>query len=740
MIFILVLIPITFIAILFALVRLEYFDELPDVRELEQVSHRKPNILLDRNGKIIDEISTGSYIKFENISDELVTFLINTEDRRFYEHRGIDYYALVRVLFKSILMNNSSSGGGSTITQQLAKNLYPRNPYPYLYYPINKLREMLIARRIENLYGKDEILEFYLNSVPFGSNATGIGDASLKFFNKKPSELTLEESATLAGVLKATTTYSPFLHPERSKERRNLVIQLAIENEVLTGLDSDSLRNLPLKTSPPAGINPLRGYISSEIVSRTRNILERQGFTNHWHAGGLKIQTSIDLGLQETSEKRFKAEISRLQKNFDNQISEKLWARNREIINRKSKGLSSDNYRELEVFTHEGTQSFSYSSLDSLKHYLKFLHAGLLSADPRSGGIRVWVGGIDHRYFPYDHAGENAKRQVGSVIKPFLYATALEKGISPCKEYDATRTTYTVDGREWSPGNADDLQEGEFALEEALSKSINTVAVKLLNEVGIKEFIGTLKRGGIESTIPPVPSIALGTPEISLYEMVQAYTAFANHGVRKSLYLVEEIQDSDEKVLYSNSGTESKRMISEKSAVIMMQMLKKVVESGTASTLLSGYGITGETGGKTGTTQNGSDGWFIGITPVLVSGAWVGGEYPGIRFESAASGQGARTALPIVGAHLNSAYRIGFDGIRHAEFGYNYHEYKRETNCDPFLGEFTFFRNIIERLKGKKRERQEEESAGETKKWGEEKEQEKSGFFKKLKKIFTRKE
>ena len=658
----------------------------------------------------------------------LRTALIATEDVRFYEHKGIDLRSLFRVFFKTLLLRKEGSGGGSTLTQQLAKNLYPRSDYGILSMPVNKVKEMITARRMERAYTKDEILEMYLSTVPFGENTFGIKAAARQFFNENPQDLKLEEAAVLVGMLKATNSYNPVRNPESSKRRRNVVLDQMSKYEFLTPALADSLKELPLVADYHplphyAGIAPyFREFLRPELDQWCSDYPEDQEDPYNLYTDGLKVYTTIDSRLQLYAEEAMKAHMKHLQEIFEKQWEgDNLWKGLKEeqlLINYNGKhpsGMASEAPGKMEVFTWEGLQEREFNTLDSIKHYLKFLQAGFLAMDVRTADIRAWVGGINHEYFKYDHV--RARRQTGSVFKPLVYLEALEQDISPCDYFPNDSVVYH-EYEDWTPRNANRRYGGYYSMKGALIHSVNTVSVELMMQVGIESVLQRCKLAGIDSPLPPVPSLALGTGEISLLEMVGAYQAIANGGIAKEPVYLTRIEDRNGTVLYeSESASEGSPICTPENAELMIEMLRGVANEGTASGLRTKYGIKADLAGKTGTTQNNTDGWFIGFTPGLVAGAWVGGDLQNVRFKSITYGQGAYAAMPIWSGFMKSAFRDDqwkylqnevfqiSDSTRNQLMCEDFME-KKPSHFEPIkkLKEKKFFKRLFRKRRKKKQE------------------------------------
>lgn len=733
-----VFLPIIF----FSLIYNGFFGSLPGLVEIEHIENIQASIVYDKKGAVLGKyyIQDRTVVGLDEISPFLIQALVATEDKRFYSHHGIDFRSLMRVMVKSIILQGSS-GGGSTITLQLAKNLFPRQSYKFLYYPINKTREAIIAYRIEEIYAKEEILSLYLNTVSFGEDVYGVESASQRFFNKSAIDLWDDQAAILVGMLKATTSYNPVLHPEASKRRRNIVLSQVANAENISTQYADSLSLLTLHIDYQPRNKEVASYFLAQVKKRLSAFVQDYN-SNHDNnlnllTDGLKIYTTVDREMQVYAETAMNQHMIRLQDIFDRHwFDQELWNKHGKLLDREVKKIANGRtplelQEKKQKFTHDltGPGFKKMSAIDSVKYYLQQLQAGFLAIQPGLGAIRTWVGGIDYQFYPYDHVNYSAKRQVGSTFKPLVYAAALEAGISPCLYYDAEQASYQVKEGEWTPANDDANYEGKYSMEGALEQSVNTVSVKILQDVGIENAIELATQMGITSAIPLVPSIALGTASISLLEMVTSYSCFVNGGFAVNPYTIERIEDSDGKVLFQHKTSASKRVLSAKTSRLMVHLLEGVVDEGTGRSIRSTYNLQNKIGGKTGTTQNNADGWFIAITPNLVAGAWVGGIYPEISFTSTRLGQGATMALPIFAKFYSSLandpeYKIYTEG----RFKPMKEEWAEELDCDPFKEDFKLFEWIF----GKNKD---EVAAKE----GVEKSEKDEGFLKKVGNLFKKK-
>jgi len=739
--------------------------KLPSEEQLKNIRNFEASEIYSSDKRQLGRyfIQNRTVIEYDEISDHVLTALIATEDERFFEHHGIDYRSLLRVFFKTVLMGDRSGGGGSTITQQLVKNVYGRQQYRYFSILITKLREMLIASDLEDLYSKEEILALYLNTVPFGESIYGIEAASQRFFQKHASALNLQEAATLVGMLKATTYYNPKNYPERAISRRNVVLGQIHKNEALTKKELDSLEHLPIELNyrrddQNDGLAPyFREFARQELKSLLPKISDSLGASYNLYTDGLKIYTTLDFKLQTYAEKAVNRHMRNLQGSFDEHWKgrSKPWEKDTDLIQLvvsqshaycalKDDGLSEDSInillnqkKEMELYSWHGKENVNMSSMDSLKFYLNFLNTGFLSVDPQTGEVKAWIGGINYRFFKYDHVNVKSKRQVGSIFKPLVYASALEKGISPCSYIDAEQQLFVENNQEWNPENADNNYEGKYSFEGALTESVNTVSVKVLEEAGIKATIELANNLGIHSDIPEVPSIALGTPSISLYEMVNAYCAFPNNGKITKLHFITRIEDKDGTVIWRHKVQKPQQVLTASTAQMIIEMLKNVVNEGTAARIRNTYKLPNDIAGKTGTTQSNADGWFMAVTPKLVTGVWVGGEYPSIHFRTTALGQGANMALPIYALYQQQINRDSkFRKNSQARFPAPPPSIRRELDCDPFKEDV----NIWEAIFGTKEERDAKRVERKTYSKKPVPKKKEKGFFKSLKRIFKRKE
>lgn len=758
--------------LLFLIVYLGFTGPVPSTDELQKIKNPVSTEVYSSDGRLLGRyyIENRSNVSFDQISPNVINALIATEDSRFYHHRGIDEIALLRVFFKSVLLQDHSSGGGSTLSQQIAKNLYPRKAFGPLTMPVNKLRESIIAYRLEKLYSKDEILALYLNTVPFAENTFGIGVASERFFNKTPLKLTVPEAATIIGMLKANNSYNPRKNPERSLERRNVVIDQMLKYSYLSEAEAKMYKAEPLDISynlitynegpAPYLMEKLRPFLQSWCNDHQK---EDQTVYN-LYTDGLKIRTTIDFDMQLAAEDAVSDQMKNLQNLFNEHWrNANPWGNDQSVVFRAMK--RSDRYRALKqngiaedqikkvfntpvsvsLFSWDGKKQQEMTPLDSIKYYLKILNTGFMALDPYSGELKAYIGGNDFRYFQYDHT--ISRRQVGSTFKPIVYLAALEAGISPDTYFANERKVYE-EYDNWSPENSHDDYTGYYSMEGALSKSINTIAVEALMQTGISNVVDLAKRMGIDSELPEYPSLALGTASVSLQEMVCAYAEIVNGGRKITPYYLKAIESNSGQVLEEFQNIQpDEQVASPENCRIMTQMLKSVVNDGTGSAIRSVWGIDSEFAGKTGTTQDQADGWFVGMTPTLVAGAWVGGEDPSIHFRTLGTGAGGHTALPIVGQFFSQILRQSkFQDMKYATFNSPSEESLAMMNIPPYREILEVgIRGIIRDLFGKKdnhqdiktsRQKPEDRTTVESDK---PEEKEKKPFWQKMKEIFKKK-
>lgn len=713
------------VALVFLAIAKGWIGYMPPVEELENPINKFASEVITADDKMLGTYSYSKdnrvFVGYDELSPNLIHALIDTEDFRFEQHSGIDARALFRAIVKRGILMQASAGGGSTITQQLAKQLYSDVAENTLQRLFQKPIEWVIAVNLERFYTKEEILTLYLNYFDFLNNAVGIKTASNTYFSKEPKDLKVEEAATLVGMCKNPSYYNPVRHNERARGRRNVVIDQMCKAGHLTEAQADSLKALPLKLryrrvdhKEGAGTY-FREYLRRMMIAKKPVRSEYRGWqmqqyyedslawennplygwcnkntkkdgTNYnLYTDGLKIYTTIDSRMQRYAEEAvhehvalflqpqfFKEKKGRKTAPYTNQISAEEVNKILDRAMRQSDryrimtkaGYSEDEIRqafnqkqEMTVFSYQGDIDTIMTPMDSIRYYKYFLRAGFMSMDPHTGYVKAYVGGPDYTHFQYDMAMVG-RRQIGSTIKPYLYTLAMENGFSPCDETrNVEQTLVTETGETWTPRNSSNKRYGEMVtLKWGLANSNNWISAYLMSKLNPYALVRLIHNFGVlNRDIQPTPSLCLGPCEISVGEMVSAYTAFANKGIRTAPLFVTRIEDSDGNVLAEFSPV-MQEVISETSAYKMLIMLRAVINEGTGGRVRFRYGIQADMGGKTGTTNNNSDGWFMGFTPSLVSGVWVGGEDRDIHFDTMLYGQGASMALPVWAIYMNKVY------------------------------------------------------------------------------------
>lgn len=710
---------------------------MPTFEELENPTNQFASEVYSADGKIIGKYFEGSenrrYTDYKNISQSVIDALIATEDVRFYEHSGIDVRGLFRVA-KGMLTGNSASGGGSTISQQLAKMLFPRETNQnFMELVLRKFREWVIAVKLERSYTKEEIITMYLNKFDFLNLAVGINSAANIYFATSPDSLRIEQAAMLVGMAKNPSLFNPLRRPERTLGRRNVVLMQMYKYGKITKTEYDSLIQLPLgvnfqKEDHKEGLATyfreyLRLYMTAKKPERNSDSyrwhkdqypidsiawekdplygwcnknLKSDGSTYNIYKDGLKIYTTLDSRMQKYAEEAVVEHLGlTLQPMFHKEKSNKKYP---PFSNDMTKGEIEDilnmaikrteRYRSMQragksfseikkefnkpvmmsVFTWKGVRDTVMSPLDSIKHYKSFFRAGFMAMEPHTGHIKAYVGGPDYRYFQYDMVSVG-KRQVGSTIKPILYTLAMQEGLGPCDKVLNVQQTFVMpDGTTWTPRNSTNKRENEWVtLKWGLANSVNNISAWVLKRFTPEAVVQMAHRMGIASFIDPVPALFLGSSEISVKEMVGAFSIFSNKGVYNSPLMVTKIEDKYGNLL-ATIEPETREVITEETAYLMANLLEGVVKEGTGVRLRYKYKLMNPIGGKTGTTQNHSDGWFIGITPDLVGGVWVGAEDRSIHFQNLANGQGASMALPIWALFMQKVYADKTIALSQREF------------------------------------------------------------------------
>ncbi|UMB59687.1 transglycosylase domain-containing protein [Lutibacter sp. A80] len=690
------------VVLLFLFASWGFYGKLPTFEELENPEHNLATEVISIDGKTLGKYykENRTPVKYKDLPKSLIKALVATEDERFYEHSGVDFKATARAIAKL-----GKDGGGSTITQQFAKLLVhgegSKNIAQRL---MQKFQEYVVAVRLERQYTKQEILTMYLNKYDFLNQAVGIRSASRIYFGKEPIDLTVSESAMLVGMLKNSSYYNPLRREELVLNRRNVVLSQMHRNNFISEKLKDSLQqkglelNVNRESHSDGNATYFREYLRDFMKTWIKNNPKPDGTDYNLHRDGLKIYVTLDSRMQQHAEDAMAEHMSNLQRVFDKEQKRNKTApfydidktqiattisqamkRSERWRKMKNNGASEkeikasfDKKTEMKVFSWKGDIDTIMSPKDSILYYKQFLRSGLLSIEPQSGHVKAWVGGVNYKHFQFD-AVKQQKRQVGSTFKPFVYATAINQlNLSPCTKFP--NTLYTIPKEkygmplDWTPENASDDYGGELTLKEALAGSVNVVTAKLIDMVHPKNVASLAHRAGITSEIPEVPSIALGSVDLSLYEMVGAYATFANKGLRVEPMMILKIEDKNGTVL-EQFTPDSKEVLSEESAYVIINLLEGVTQSGSGIRLRSRWGkypqdvstgypyqFTNPIAGKTGTTQNQSDGWFMGIVPNLATGVWVGGEDRATHFAGITFGQGATMALPIWALYYKKLY------------------------------------------------------------------------------------
>jgi penicillin-binding protein 1A len=702
------------------------FGHLQSKEELLGYKNATASVVLSQEGELIGKIfsENRTNISYRQIPTHLINALIATEDARFFEHEGIDSRSLFRVLIKTILFNNRSAGGGSTITQQLAKNMFGRKKSGFFSVFLTKIKEALLAHRLEKVFTKEEILTLYLNTVSFDENVFGIEAASLRYFNKKVELLNIEESAVLVGILKANNFYNPRLHPENAKSRRNVVLNQMKKYNYLESSLADSLCKLPLvqnyanlESAGPAD------YFLYHVKNEAKQILQNieTATAKKWNIeeDGLIITTTLNLTLQNYVNNSFHDHLALMQKRLNEQYEsvsgKKFIAEMAENELKKLKLTERANEVSLrQIFDWNGSFTDSISVTDSLKHTIMLLHAGLLAVNPVTGAVKAYVGGIDFKTHPFDQI--LASRQMASAFKPILYAEALEEGIKPC--YYLDNDSIVLSGFEdWSPENFDHSSGGKYSLTGALINSMNIPTFNLFLDVGFSRLDSMWRKMGFSFPLKNTPSLAMGIAEASIKEVVIAYSSFANGGYKITPQKIVSIKTADGEVLWQNEFDEVKtRILSERTTLLISAILQKAVREGTGVQSGTVYGVTLPLAGKTGTSQDYADAWFAAFNPSLVLVSRVGATSPSVHFNNGSDGSGSALALPLVAMTLKKI-EMNRELMEQliTPFPELTPELAAELDCPDFR-EKKMFENIIDIFKRKKIPYDKETSRGEQKK------------------------
>ena len=732
--------PVWGLSILLSLTNMGVFGELPNIAQIANPDTKLATEIITEDGETLGTFfrENRTAATFDELSPWLGKALVSTEDERFYSHSGVDAKALARAV-----VYLGSKGGGSTITQQLAKMQY-NEPARNLVERIGqKLGEWIIAVQLERLYTKDEIIALYLNQLDFLYQAVGINSAARVYFNKKPIDLTIEEAAVFIAMAKNPSLYNPKRYPERTKQRRDQVFVQMVKNGMLTVAEKDSLQQIPLQLefrpqSHTAGLAPyfreyLRGYMKEWI----KDYEKRTGRELDLYSGGLKIYTTINAEMQQNAEEAVQEHLGNFQRVFDiikedrkygpfyfdedpagnvKRIVDRAMKNTQRYRGMKRRGASQDSIQKafttpipMTLFTWNGDKDTVLSPRDSIMYYKGLYQVGMMSVEPQSGHVKAWVGGNDYQYFKYDHV-KQGKRQVGSTFKPFVYASAiLEKNYSPCLQVPNAKICIEKGEfgllEDWCPSNSDGKYGGTKSLKHALANSMNTVTTFLMKQVGPRPVINLARRMGISGHIPEVPSIALGTVDLSVYEMVGSYTTFANKGRYVQPIMVTRIEDKNGVVL-EEFTPEMRQVMSDRDAYVILKLLMGVTEDGTGirlrhdlgknfyrNNIVTGYPykFTNEIAGKTGTTQNNSDGWFMGAVPNLITGVWTGCEDRAAHMGGGLGtyyGQGATAALPIWAVYMKKNYANPDLGISASPFERPKGALGIDVDCVPTIFDF----------------------------------------------------
>ena len=698
------------------------FGYSPTIQDIKMPNMHISSEVYTADGKLIGKYykENRSPVLFSEISPSVINALVATEDVRFFEHHGIDLHSLISSIISTA---KGDKRGASTITQQLAKNLYStRNQKSQgliKYIPgartlFYKLKEWITAYELEKYYSKQDILTLYLNTVPFGNNTYGIKTAAKLYFSKEPNKLQIEESATLVGMLKATTTYNPIKNPDKALGRRNVVLNQMHKYSYISPADLKRLSNLPLKLKPLELNEASNG--GSYLRSAVAQYLEKWCKENDYdlYSDGLKIYTTIDSRLQKYAEEAVAEQMKILQTRFQN-----VWGNQNPW--RTSDGVEISDFPEkaaqrlpcyatlkaqyptrtdsvkfylnqpkkMKIFSWDGDKEVYFSTLDSIKYYAKILNTGMMTLDPFNGHIKVWIGGINHNYFKYDHVNQ-AKRQAGSVFKPFVYLTALQQGMSPCDTFidKPVKIAFSDKGKMeyWEPNNASFNFSGQaMSLRWAMGKSINSITAQITEKVGWDHVVKSAHLCGIGSNLKSVPSVGLGPNDVSVFEMVKAYGTFLNTGLRTSPILVDRITDHDNNTIEQFTAKQE-RVITKEIAWLMLYMFRGGMEEpGGTSQALWAWDLwknNNQIGGKTGTSSDYVDGWYMGITKDLVTGVWVGCDERSAHFKDSQTGEGSRTALPIFAKFMEKVYRDPATKITQGRFPKPDVDITRKYQCE----------------------------------------------------------
>ncbi|WCT10139.1 transglycosylase domain-containing protein [Mucilaginibacter jinjuensis] len=720
------LIFIYFVIIFFCAIELNFlwlFGYTPDMQDIKTPTMSVSSEIYSADGKLLGKFykENRSPVEFKDISPNLINALVSTEDARFYKHSGVDFFSFATSVLSTA---KGDKRGGSTITQQLAKNLFSTRKrksqgvikhIPVLRTIVYKCKEWLTAFKIEHLYTKQQILTLYFNTVPFGNNSFGIKTATLKYFNKNPNEVDPAQAAMLIGMLKGTSVYNPIRYPERSIERRNTVLGQMQKYGYInkTIYDENTKKPLDLDLSYVENDSQGDSYIRHAVEKWLDKWLKANDYD--LYQDGLKIYTTIDSRLQQYAEEAVNEKMKMLQKRFYSIWGKKApWRDSHgveikdfvlkaeqklpiyDLLDKKYKGdtVQIQAYfkkpKKMKIFSWNGDRDTTLSSIDSIKYYAKILNTGMMTIEPTTGKIKVWVGGIDYKYFNFDHVNQS-KRQAGSTFKPFAYLTALDNGYTPCDKFTdkPVSISYMDNGKPdvWAPNNADfKFSYREMSLRWAMGKSVNSITAQLTEKVGWDKVVQYAHKCGIESPLKSVPSVSLGSNDVSVFEMVRAYSTFLNRGNKIDPLLVTKITDQSGGLL-EEFTLKTEKVLSDEIAWLMLYMFRGGMEEpgGTSQALWEYPGLwkkeSNQIGGKTGTSSDYVDGWYMGITKDLVTGIWVGADDRSVHFNTSESGEGSHTALPIFGRFMEKVYADPKSGYQPGPFPKPWGKITKEYNC-----------------------------------------------------------
>lgn len=683
---------VAFLILFFAAVNFGLLGEMPDLDEIQNPRNDVSTTVYSSDYEVLGTYFTENRIEvsYDELSPFLIQALVATEDKRFYTHSGIDLKGLFRAIIKTGLLGQDA-GGGSTITQQLAKNLFNkkvhRNPIKRTF---QKIKEWVLAAKLERTFSKDEIINIYLNTIGFGYNSYGIKTAAFTYFYKKPKDLNVEEAAMLVGMLNGPSLYNPQKRPELAKERRDLVLKRMFEAKYLSEKQWKEYAAKPIKLNfhnpdfREGTATYFREYLRQELKNWCDKNPKPDGTKWDIYKDGLKVYTTIDSRMQYYAEEAAKTHLAFLQSAFFKEwkgrepwksglrakpdLPEKMMKQSERYLALKEQGKSEaeilkifNKKVEMRVFAYDGddgtyAKDTLMSPLDSIKYYLQIVQIGFIALDAKTGEIKAWIGGPNITYFQLDHVKKTTKRQVGSTIKPFQYAVAIERGYQPCTLIPYEAPQFDGIDANWNPSATKNWEEGSLVpMQEGLAFSDNRITAQLMKEFGPEALVQFCKTLGIESKLDAVPALCLGVSDISLFEMARAYTAFANSGTLSEPFFIKRIEDKKGNKL-ATFFPKQKEVLDEKTVWITNGMMKQVINKGTGTRLRSRFGLNMPIAGKTGTTQSNADAWFVAFNPDIVAICWVGFEQPAVHFLSSSTGQGSTAALPVVGEFLRRSF------------------------------------------------------------------------------------